>query len=123
MKKPARCSTCTLHLVALAYRRAPWFRLLRETTLPKATEVGLMQIQRLRTDLDALGAKDRQLVVATDGVYINKTLLPNLPDRVSLVGLCRREAKLYAPPSDSESRHGDLPPTPDPYPGSAATSD
>lgn len=30
MTKPARCSTCTLHLVALAYRRAPWFRLIRE---------------------------------------------------------------------------------------------
>ena len=29
-QKNAVCNTCTLKLVALAYRRAPWFRLLRE---------------------------------------------------------------------------------------------
>jgi hypothetical protein len=29
-KKKAVCNTCTLKLVAIAYRRAPWFRLLRE---------------------------------------------------------------------------------------------
>jgi hypothetical protein len=28
--KPASCGTCTLQLVTIAYRRAPWFRLLRE---------------------------------------------------------------------------------------------
>lgn len=27
---PLECGTCTLRLVALAYARAPWFRLLRE---------------------------------------------------------------------------------------------
>jgi hypothetical protein len=29
-KKNAVCSTCTIQLVRAAYRRAPWFRLLRE---------------------------------------------------------------------------------------------
>ena len=29
-KKNAVCNTCTLKLVTIAYRRAPWFRLLRE---------------------------------------------------------------------------------------------
>lgn len=29
-KKNAVCGTCTLKLVTIAYRRAPWFRLLRE---------------------------------------------------------------------------------------------
>ncbi|MBM4313416.1 MAG: nitroreductase [Deltaproteobacteria bacterium] len=29
-KKKAVCNTCTLKLVAVAYRRAPWFRLFRE---------------------------------------------------------------------------------------------
>jgi len=29
-RKNAVCGTCTLKLVAIAYRRAPWFRLLRE---------------------------------------------------------------------------------------------
>lgn len=82
-----------------------------EPKLPKATEVGLAQIKRLRADLDVLGAKTRQLVVATDGAYINKTLLPNLPDRVSLVGRARRDAKLYAPSSGPECPHGDLLPT------------
>lgn len=28
--KDARCNTCTIRLVAIAYRRAPWFRLVRE---------------------------------------------------------------------------------------------
>ncbi len=30
IKKNALCNTCTLKLVAIAYRRAPWFRLVRE---------------------------------------------------------------------------------------------
>ncbi len=30
VKKNALCNTCTLKLVAIAYRRAPWFRLCRE---------------------------------------------------------------------------------------------
>lgn len=72
-----------------------------------------MQIQQLRANLDAIGANDRQLVVATDGAYINKTLLPNLPDRVSLVGRCRRDAILYAPSSDPKCRHGSVLPTPE----------
>jgi hypothetical protein len=29
-KKSAVCNTCTISLVRLAYRRAPWFRLVRE---------------------------------------------------------------------------------------------
>ncbi len=29
-KKNALCNTCTLKLVSIAYRRAPWFRLFRE---------------------------------------------------------------------------------------------
>ena len=29
-KKNARCNTCTLKLVHIAYQRSPWFRLLRE---------------------------------------------------------------------------------------------
>ncbi|MBI4303921.1 MAG: nitroreductase [Chloroflexi bacterium] len=29
-RKNAVCNTCTLKLVTIAYRRAPWFRLLRE---------------------------------------------------------------------------------------------
>src|SRR3972149_9591678 len=30
VKKNAFCNTCTLKLVSIAYRRAPWFRLFRE---------------------------------------------------------------------------------------------
>ncbi|MDP3879895.1 MAG: hypothetical protein Q8Q07_06295 [Dehalococcoidales bacterium] len=30
LRKNAVCGTCTLKLVTIAYRRAPWFRLLRE---------------------------------------------------------------------------------------------
>ena len=30
IKKNAVCNTCTLKLVSIAYRRAPWFRLFRE---------------------------------------------------------------------------------------------
>jgi hypothetical protein len=30
VKKSVVCNTCTLKLVAIAYRRAPWFRLFRE---------------------------------------------------------------------------------------------
>lgn len=29
-RKDARCTTCTIKLVAIAYQRTPWFRLVRE---------------------------------------------------------------------------------------------
>lgn len=55
----------------------------------------------------------RLLIVATDGAYINKTLLPNLPDRVTLVGRARRDAILYGPPREPGSKYGDPIPTPE----------
>jgi hypothetical protein len=44
---------------------------------------------------------------------VNRSREGNLPDRVSLVGCCRRDATLYAPPSASGRRHRDLLPTPE----------
>jgi hypothetical protein len=41
---------------------------------------------------------DRDLWVAVDGSYTNRTVLNHLPDRTTLIGRIRSDAKLYYPP-------------------------
>lgn len=48
-RKTAVCNICTIHLVEMAYRRAPWFRLVRE---PLKAGMRLMAfIQRIDPDV------------------------------------------------------------------------
>jgi hypothetical protein len=88
-------------------------RAILEPKLPKATDVGLAQMQWLRVAADELGAKDRLVIVATDGAYINKTILAHLPQGVSVAGRARKDARLYAPPSEPGDLYGAQLPTPD----------
>ena len=43
-------------------------------------------------------AEDRQLIACTDGSYTNKTVLKGLPERTTLIGRVRKDAKLFCPP-------------------------
>jgi hypothetical protein len=78
-------------------------------------------LERLRQDLDQRhGAADRPLVVGVDGSYTNATVLRHLPDRTTLIGRIRKDAKLFAPPRPVDQptvgtprQYGPLLPTPD----------
>ena len=60
---------------------------------------GVKAIRRLREDLDGrLAAADRALVVGVDGSYTNRTVLQGLPDRTTLIGRIRKDAKLFSLP-------------------------
>lgn len=60
--------------------------------------LGAEMVEQLRTELDESGEHDRQLIVAFDGGYTNKSLFAKIPERTVLVGRMRKDAKLYAPP-------------------------
>jgi len=82
---------------------------------------GAAAIAALRRRLDRVAAgRDRPLVVGVDGSYTNNTVLAALPERTTLVGRIRRDAKLYHPPTADDQaprgtrrRYGRPAPTPD----------
>ena len=86
------------------------------------TRVGVAVIQSVRQQLDQRpDTIQRQLIVAVDGSYTNRTVLKERLDRTTLIGRIRKDAKLLHPlPSDDLSkrsgrprRYGPLAPTPE----------
>jgi hypothetical protein len=80
--------------------------------------VGADIIKECRSDLDARGATDRELVVSVDGGYTNQTILKGLPARTTLIGRIRKDAKFFYPPCEQPSRgrrrsYGNPAPTPE----------
>lgn len=80
--------------------------------------VGVQRIQHLRQWLDAHGAKQRMLWAVVDGSYTNQTVLKNLPERTTLVGRIRGDAKLYYVPQCQPDKgrrrsYGQSAPTPE----------
>ena len=81
--------------------------------------VGLLQ--NVRRELDQQHhAEDRPLLVAVDGSYTNKTVLKNLPERTTLIGRIRKDAKLFHLPCEesqpavgSKRKYGQQAPTPE----------
>ncbi|MNL02428.1 hypothetical protein D3C87_1229370 [compost metagenome] len=79
---------------------------------------GQQQIAHLRACLDEDGQGTRQLVLSVDGSFTNSAMLRHMPERTTLVGRIRKDAKLYYPPEFSEGRgrrryYGDSAPTPE----------
>ena len=82
---------------------------------------GVGAICQLRRDLDAQpGGGQRMLVVAADGSYTNKTVLRGRPQRTTLIGRIRKDAKLFYPPTPADQaprgtrrRYGQPAPTPE----------
>ncbi len=64
---------------------------------PKATEVAVETIVRIRGWMDAEGMKDRDLWMVVDGSYVNRTVIEGLPDRTILIGRARKDAVLFKP--------------------------
>ena len=56
-------------------------------------------------DLSPEGA-DKQLVVSVDGGYTNKTVIRALPERTTLIGRIRKDAKIYYLPVEEGHRRG-----------------
>ena len=81
--------------------------------------VGLLE--QMRRELDQRhDARDRPLVSSVDGSYTNKTVLKSLPERTTLIGRIRKDAKLFHPPGDREQpavgakrQYGQAAPTPE----------
>jgi hypothetical protein len=82
---------------------------------------GVAAIRQLRSDLDARpGGGQRVLVVGTDGSYTNQTVLRGRPERTTLIGRIRKDAKLFFPPTPADQaprgtrrRYGQPAPTPE----------
>ena len=68
----------------------------------KVSVVGLERIRALRATLDAQGQQTRKLVVALDGTFTNQSVFRRLPERTVAIGRLRKDARLYAVPSESE---------------------
>jgi len=72
----------------------------------KLSRRGVEGLASLRARLDDLGAFERPLIVGADGSYTNRTVLKNLPPRVTLIGRIRKDAKLYALPHTRQQDSG-----------------
>jgi hypothetical protein len=57
---------------------------------------GLKQIKNLRCDM----VQERDLWLTVDGSYTNSNVLKGLPEKTTLIGRIRSDAKLYYPPND-----------------------
>jgi DDE superfamily endonuclease len=80
--------------------------------------VGLERIKTMRERLDNLNAKDRELFICVDGSYTNNTVLTKLPQRVTLIGRVRKDAKFNYLPAKIETKgrnriYGEDVPTPE----------
>jgi hypothetical protein len=67
----------------------------------RISQRGVERVKHLRQSLDRQpdGAR-RELICAVDGSYTNSTVIKPLPERTTLIGRVRKDAKLYAPSQD-----------------------
>jgi len=60
---------------------------------------GARLLGQMREELDRQhGAHHRRFIVGVDGGYTHKTVLKGLPERTTLIGRIRKDAKLFYPP-------------------------
>ena len=79
---------------------------------------GVNRIKELRQSLDNNGAQEKELYLSVDGSYTNRTVLKNLPGRVTLIGRIRKDTRLHKIPESSKNMgrkkvYGDQIPTPE----------
>jgi hypothetical protein len=70
----------------------------RQKELMKVTAMGAVRLKEL-----AGQTKGRQVVCAVDGGYTNKTVFREIPEKVTLIGRIRKDAKLYTVPDEGMS--------------------
>ncbi len=95
-KKPSRKAPQSVH---------DEYAFLREGS--KISSRGAEAIRELRGNMDkSLAGAERQLVVSVDGGYTNRTVITALPERTTLIGRIRKDAKIYSLPGEEARRKG-----------------
>jgi len=84
----------------------------------KVTRVGRKGLAQLRDRVDQAGGAGRHLLVSVDGSYTNTEVFKHLPERTTIVGRIRKDAKLYRPaggqpPTGRRRVYGEQLPTPE----------
>ena len=100
---------------------AEWEEYWRLQKTMKVSAVGAARLKELRTRVDAdPGGEKRSLIVAVDGTFTNRTVFRNLPEKTTVIGRIRKDARLFLPPAppDTPRRgrrrwYGDALPTPE----------
>lgn len=99
---------------------ADWKQYRQQRKAHRLSQVGVRVLASLRQALnDRPATRLRQLIALGDGSYTNRTVLSQLPERTTLIGRVRKDAKLHYPlPSQLKTkgrpcRYGPLAPTPE----------
>ncbi len=90
-------------------------------TPKRISSQGVRRIAALRSALDRQGQQQRQLVMTADATFTCRAVFKALPDRTTLIGRIRKDARLYALPTPRQQNpgrgrnraYGDLLPTPE----------
>lgn len=104
-------------------KKAPdedWKQYRQQRKAHRLSQVGVRVLASLRQALnDRPATRQRQLIAVGDGSYTNRTVLSQLPERTTLIGRVRKDAKLHHPlPASGKTkgrprRYGPLAPTPE----------
>ncbi len=79
-----------------------WAQYKLEAAASRISVTASERIHSLRHSLDAEDiACQRLLVVSVDGAYTNSTVFRNIPQRTTIIGRIRKDAKLFLPPDAS----------------------
>jgi hypothetical protein len=84
--------------------RSEWesYRDLQQTM--KVSAVGAARLRALRARVDAdPGGAHRPVIVAVDGTFTNRTVFRNLPEKTTVVGRIRKDARLFLPPAPPDA--------------------
>lgn len=95
-----------------------WEAYRSSVTESKVTRVGRQGLTQLRDRIDQAGGAGRHMIVSVDGSYTNREVIKYLPERTTLVGRIRKDAKLYRPadgqpPTGRRRKYGEQLPTPE----------
>lgn len=91
-------------------KRAPeqvWQAWRTASALSTVSSLGAQRIAALRLALDAHpGGERRRLLVCADATFTCRAVFKDLPERTTLIGRIRKDARLYALPTAAEKNHG-----------------
>ena len=91
-------------------KRAPtevWNTWRAASTEATVSALGAQRIAALRNALDAHpGGTARRLLVCADATFTCRAVFKDLPQRTTLIGRIRKDARLYALPTPEEENHG-----------------
>lgn len=91
-------------------KKAPepiWAAWRAASALATVSSLGAQRIEALRRDLDSHhGGHSRPLVVCVDGTFTCRAVFRHLPERTTLIGRIRKDARFYAAPATEPVHHG-----------------